>query len=66
MIRDQGRENANLLPIRDAGSFVGPKTVYPFMEAIGLLNDHLTRCDLREEVERERSAFERPVLSAAP
>jgi DNA-3-methyladenine glycosylase I len=42
-------------------SFVGPTTVYSFMEAMGLVNDHLEACDLREEVEKERRTFRRPV-----
>ena len=42
-------------------SFVGPTTVYSFMEAMGLVNDHLSACALRDEVERERSRFRRPV-----
>jgi DNA-3-methyladenine glycosylase I len=45
---------------RRGWSFVGPTTVYAFMEAMGLVNDHLDRCDLRPAVERERSAFVRP------
>jgi DNA-3-methyladenine glycosylase I len=42
-------------------SFVGPTTVYAFMEAMGLVNDHLSRCDFRDEVERARASFKRPV-----
>jgi DNA-3-methyladenine glycosylase I len=42
-------------------SFVGPTTVYSFMEAVGLVNDHLTGCASRDRVERERRAFSRPV-----
>src|SRR5688572_6908643 len=38
-------------------AFVGPTTAYAFMEAMGLVNDHLTGCALRHEVERERKAF---------
>jgi DNA-3-methyladenine glycosylase I len=45
---------------RRGWSFVGPTTVYSFMEAMGLVNDHLGRCDFRREVERERRAFRRP------
>ena len=45
---------------RRGWTFVGPTTVYSFMEAMGLVNDHLTGCDLREDVETERSAFSRP------
>ncbi|HEX2295731.1 MAG TPA: DNA-3-methyladenine glycosylase I [Actinomycetota bacterium] len=48
---------------RRGWSFVGPTTVYAFMEAMGLVNDHLDACDLRDEVEAERRAFERPSRS---
>lgn len=41
-------------------SFVGPTTAYAFMQAMGLVNDHLESCDLRAEVEAERDAFPRP------
>ena len=41
-------------------SFVGPTTVYAFMQAMGLVNDHLEGCCMREEVEAERAAFRRP------
>ena len=41
-------------------SFVGPTTAYAFMQAMGLVNDHLSSCDFREEVEAERSRFQRP------
>ena len=40
--------------------FVGPTTAYSFMEAMGLVNDHLEGCDFREVVEKERRAFRRP------
>ncbi len=30
-------------------SFVGPTTVYAFMQAMGLVNDHLEGCHIREE-----------------
>jgi DNA-3-methyladenine glycosylase I len=45
---------------RRGWSFVGPTTVYSFMEAMGLVNDHLDRCDFRRTVERERRKFRRP------
>jgi DNA-3-methyladenine glycosylase I len=35
-------------------SFVGPTTVYAFMEAMGLVNDHLDGCHVREECARAR------------
>lgn len=37
-------------------SFVGPTTVYAFMQAMGLVNDHLDGCFRREPVERLRRA----------
>ena len=40
--------------------FVGPTTVYAFMQAMGLVNDHLVGCPTRDECERERKALERP------
>jgi len=41
-------------------SFVGPTTVYAFMQAMGLVNDHLEGCVCRAEIEAERLAFPRP------
>ena len=40
--------------------FVGPTTVYAFMQAMGLVNDHLDGCDARPRVDEARNAFERP------
>ncbi len=40
--------------------FVGPTTVYAFMQAMGLVNDHADDCVLRAKVERARQRFERP------
>lgn len=40
--------------------FVGPTTVYSFMQAVGIVNDHLSGCHVRAQVERARAAFERP------
>jgi DNA-3-methyladenine glycosylase I len=40
--------------------FVGPTTVYAFMQAMGLVNDHLEGCDARESAELARAAFDRP------
>ncbi len=45
---------------RRGWAFVGPTTVYSMMEAVGVVNDHLTGCFARAEVERERKAFRRP------
>ena len=41
-------------------SFVGPTTVYAFMQAMGLVNDHLEGCACRRQVEKDRKAFKRP------
>ena len=41
-------------------SFVGPTTVYAFMQAMGLVNDHAEGCALRQEVEHARATFARP------
>ena len=40
--------------------FVGPTTVYAFMQAMGLINDHVGECVVRAKVERARKAFKRP------
>ncbi|MBV9833966.1 MAG: DNA-3-methyladenine glycosylase I [Alphaproteobacteria bacterium] len=41
-------------------SFVGPTTVYAFMQAMGLVNDHAEDCAIHAKVERARRAFKRP------
>jgi DNA-3-methyladenine glycosylase I len=40
--------------------FVGPTTVYAFMQAMGLINDHAEDCVIRRKVERARKGFTRP------
>ena len=40
--------------------FVGPTTVYAFMQAMGLINDHVEGCVIRTKVERARKSFKRP------
>ncbi|MHB2266987.1 DNA-3-methyladenine glycosylase I [Aliihoeflea sp. PC F10.4] len=42
-------------------SFVGPTTIYAFMQAMGLVNDHIEGCFCRDEVERERQQIARPL-----
>jgi DNA-3-methyladenine glycosylase I len=42
-------------------TFVGPTTIYAFMQAMGLVNDHIEGCASRAAAERERRAFVRPV-----
>ncbi len=46
-------------------TFVGPTTVYAFMQAMGLVNDHLEGCALRAVVEQKRAALTRPVAVPA-
>jgi DNA-3-methyladenine glycosylase I len=45
---------------RRGWKFVGPTTVYAFMQAMGLVNDHASDCVTRTEVARARLAFKRP------
>ena len=40
--------------------FVGPTTVYAFMQAMGLINDHVAGCAIRADVEHARGSFRRP------
>lgn len=40
--------------------FLGPTTVYAFMQAMGLINDHVEGCVIRAKVERARKRFKRP------
>jgi DNA-3-methyladenine glycosylase I len=35
---------------KDGFAFCGPTTVYAFMQAAGLVNDHLVGCPARERV----------------
>lgn len=44
--------------------FVGPTTAYAFMQAMGLVNDHLEGCEARPRVERAQR--EAPALATAP
>jgi len=41
-------------------TFVGPTTVYAFMQAMGLVNDHLENCHVRAEALRQRSELTPP------
>lgn len=41
-------------------SFVGPTTMYAFMQSMGLVNDHVDTCPTREPAEASRSAI-RPI-----
>ncbi|MBD3669738.1 MAG: DNA-3-methyladenine glycosylase I [Gammaproteobacteria bacterium] len=41
--------------------FVGPTTVYAFMQAMGLINDHVETCIIRDKVTRARQGFSPPI-----
>lgn len=43
-------------------TFVGPTTVYAFMQAMGLVNDHLQGCCVRDAVEAKRARLKRPTF----
>ena len=45
---------------RRGWKFVGPTTVYAFMQAMGLVNDHAEDCAVHAEVEQARRRFKRP------
>jgi DNA-3-methyladenine glycosylase I len=51
---------------RAGWSFVGPTTMYAFMQAMGLVNDHVAGCDAWEPAEVARRAAARSVGVAAP
>ncbi len=40
--------------------FTGPTTVYAFMQAMGLVNDHLAGCHVRAATQAARDQFNRP------
>lgn len=40
--------------------FVGPTTMFAFMQAMGLINDHAKPCSIRAQVEKARQQFKRP------
>lgn len=42
-------------------TFVGPTTLYAFMQSMGFVNDHVEGCCAREACEVARKAFRRPV-----
>jgi DNA-3-methyladenine glycosylase I len=46
--------------LKQGWKFVGPTTVYAFMQAMGLINDHTEDCMIREQAEQARERFKRP------
>ena len=49
---------------RRGWGFVGPTTVHSFMQAMGLVNDHVRGCTAGAEVEVLRRTFRRPTAGA--
>ena len=45
---------------RRGWSYVGPTTVYAFMQAMGLVNDHLEGCEVRARAEGARTVARAP------
>jgi DNA-3-methyladenine glycosylase I len=45
-------------------SFVGPTTCYAFMQAVGIVDDHLDGCVIRPAAERARRSFAPPAPRA--
>ena len=41
--------------------FVGPTTIFAFMQSMGLINDHAEGCSIRTEVDAARRGFARPL-----
>ena len=50
---------------RRGWSFVGPTTMYAFMQSMGVVNDHFDGCHVRAACERERRAILRSGVGAA-
>ncbi|SDD80201.1 DNA-3-methyladenine glycosylase I [Ruegeria marina] len=62
-------QSASIIPASTAMSkdlkkrgwkFVGPTTVFAFMQAMGLVNDHARGCVMRDKAARMRAGFTRP------
>jgi DNA-3-methyladenine glycosylase I len=60
-----GRARALARELKARGfRFVGPTTVYAFMQAMGLVNDHVKGCDAGKAVARARATFTPPAHPA--
>lgn len=46
--------------------FVGPTTAYAFMQAMGLVNDHIEGCHARPRIEALRAKFKRSTTKSTP
>ena len=54
------RQNMIRTVHRRGYQFVGPTTVFAFMQAMGLVNDHVEGCVIRDEAGKARQAFRPP------
>jgi DNA-3-methyladenine glycosylase I len=63
-VRGVGQTDASRALARDlkrrGWSFVGPTTAYAFMQAMGLVDDHIEGCHAREAAEAARDRLSRP------
>lgn len=63
-LKTLGKTEASLALSKDlkkrGWSFVGPTTVYAFMQAMGMVNDHVDGCFRRPDLEKTRAKFKRP------
>jgi DNA-3-methyladenine glycosylase I len=60
-LTESGESRALSKDLRARGfRFVGPTTAYAFMQAMGLVNDHLEGCATRERALSGRARFRRP------
>ena len=57
-LTDESKQLAKELK-RRGFAFVGPTTVYSTMQAVGLVNDHLAGCFVRDEVEAAQRNVQR-------
>jgi DNA-3-methyladenine glycosylase I len=55
-LSDESKQLAKELK-RRGFAFVGPTTVYSTMQAVGVVNDHLAGCFVRDQVEAARKGF---------
>jgi DNA-3-methyladenine glycosylase I len=46
--------------------FIGPTTAYAAMQALGVVNDHLVRCFVRDQVDAERDLLVATLVAARP
>jgi len=46
---------------RRGWTFVGPTTIHAFMQAVGMVNEHMNGCVCHQEIAAARGAFKRPV-----